>query len=63
MSMTRKDFVAIAAALKNAQPSAHDPNVAHIQHRIDCREVAGVLAGTNPRFDRDRFLAACGVRS
>lgn len=63
MSMTRKDFVSIAAALKKTQPRAHDPNAAHVQHRIDCREVAGVLAGTNPRFDLDRFLAACGVQS
>jgi len=25
-------------------------------------EFARVLAGTNPRFDRERFLRACGVK-
>ena len=58
--MTKKDYILIAAALKQArvefptmkQNAAHD-YVASVM----CR----ALSTTNPRFDSGRFLAACGV--
>ena len=63
--MTRKDYVAIAAALNAARP--HD-----FQREIDLGRkegwsaavhlVAGTMAADNPRFDRARFLKACGVQ-
>jgi hypothetical protein len=31
------------------------------QHKITARHVAVALERDNPRFDRDRFMAACGV--
>ena len=52
--MTKKDFILIAKVLKEAR----DKN-------IPAGEIAvlfvGVLGATCPRFDRERFLTACGV--
>lgn len=63
--MTRKDYVLIAAALKRAQVAEvyeHDKNMrAGVEYAARC--VAITLAEDNPRFDRDRFLQACGVAS
>lgn len=61
--MTRKDYVAIAAALKAIS--------AEYAHSVDYEQgvgaaviaVADVMARDNPRFDRGRFLKACGVQS
>lgn len=63
--MTRKDFKAIAEIIKG--------NVEFIKqtdgHCYNCRErirniadeLADYLSTQNPRFDRKRFLEACGV--
>lgn len=65
--MTRKQFAAIADALYRSRPvSTTDAGrkfdaVAIQQHRLSCDQVAAALAEMNPRFDRDRFMAACGV--
>lgn len=64
--MTRKDYVAIAAALKSTKPSYNSDHVTLavvMQHRASCVAVAKALANDNPRFDRERFLDACGVVS
>jgi hypothetical protein len=60
--MTRKDYELIARAVKISGMSwekGATPDTV-------IREVAGQLAYTleleNPRFDRARFLAACGVK-
>lgn len=61
--MTRKDYVAIAAAIHN-RALAFDVG-AHIDGEaavyMVARDLADVLANDNPRFDRARFLKACGV--
>ena len=50
MALSRKNYVAIAAALKASQASIET-----------VKAVAEVFEQDNPRFDRDRFLsAACG---
>ena len=63
--MTRKHFVMLAAALAQSKPPrGRDPLgtlLADTQHARDCTAVADVLAQDNPRFDRARFLKACGV--
>jgi len=65
--MTRKDYVAIAAALRDI-PLVNCPTAAHLEgvkaaHVQACALVADVMARDNPRFDRARFLKAAGVQS
>lgn len=48
--MTRKHFVAIAIALKDASTVTEA-----------AKNIATALAQTNPAFDRAKFLEACGV--
>jgi hypothetical protein len=59
--MTRKDFQLIADVLKpwitrDGTPGVEDALCASI-----ARDFADKLASTNPNFDRERFLRACGV--
>lgn len=49
---TRKDFQMVADLIKNAEP-AKKAELA--QHHAD------VFAKQNPRFDKERFMAACGI--
>lgn len=59
--MTRKDYVLIAEALCVARDI---PCGTVLQmHSTIALELASALADTNPRFDRERFLRACGVAS
>jgi hypothetical protein len=63
--MTRKDYILLAEALASAIPSVLPnavPAAVRAQHACDCEAVADALA-ENPRFDRARFLKACGVQS
>lgn len=53
--MTKKDFIVIAKAL-NSELQGHY-NVTH--YRI-CKALAVEFIYVNPRFDRDRFMEACG---
>lgn len=73
--MTRKNFNAIAAAINQVATSARElrdmPNQSKgsaaqgaarffgIQYAAEA--IANVCAESNPRFDRNRFLTACGV--
>ena len=57
--MTRKDYVAIAAAIKTADRYDDGEQIA----AAIVQNIAGVMAADNPRFDRARFLKACGVQS
>jgi hypothetical protein len=62
--MTRKDFEMIASTLKNSRfGDDEDPLSpgAEAQWSTTCLAFASMLASTNPRFDRARFLAACGM--
>lgn len=54
--MTRKDFETIAAALH--EQATHNTPATHARYAAS---MADALASTNGRFDRERFLAACGV--
>ncbi len=71
--MTRKHFTAIAEII--AETIAHQTKRAELSTPIDqaayehgatvaaaiAHELASALAGANARFDRSRFLTACGV--
>jgi hypothetical protein len=70
--MTRKDFVLIANALRYQRPGSkaemaqpQNQNDAcrsiYLQWEMTCTCMATELARTNPRFDRETFLTACGV--
>ena len=57
--MTRKDFITVAQILN----AANLPDVPEInqQTRILALSFCDVFQRDNPRFDRARFLKACGV--
>ena len=64
--MTRKDYILIAAAIRETLLT--DPKTgivppdreAAATHRVALR-LADQLRQDNPRFDRTRFMAACGI--
>ena len=66
--MTRKHFITLAKALKCTRPQRYygvvpPDDTYEVRLRIwrKCNEaVADVCQSTNTRFDRDKFLAACG---
>ena len=65
--MTRKDFVRIAAMI-NGHECPMGSNLDRLggqnQSRIECAEkMADIFAADNARFDRAKFLKACGVES
>ena len=51
--MSRKHFIALAAAVAAIADSANRRNVAEL--------LAAVCASANPRFNRQRFYNACNV--
>jgi len=63
--MTRKDYILIAAALRDVLlidcPSVEYLNGARAAHVSAAERLADVLARDNGRFDRERFLKAAGV--
>ena len=67
--MTKKDYILIAAALKrSALPLAPEWTLEAVLryqqgNKAAIYQVAEALATDNTRFDRGRFLAACGVQS
>jgi len=68
--MTRKDYIALAAAFMAARRDVIDKEPAGCRTdmcdgiALAAEHVADVLARDNARFDRARFLAACkGVQS
>ena len=58
--MTKKDYILIAAALKQAR--AEFPTMKqNAAHDYVASVMCKALCTTNPRFDSGRFLAACRV--
>ena len=58
--MTRKDFELIADTLKDC-PKGLKGSGQRQDWEIVCGHFAAALNNTNPRFDRSRFLTACGI--
>lgn len=61
--MTRRDFQLLAATVQKVRAGYApnwDPNLFRALDDTS-RALADSLARTNPRFDRRRFLEACGV--
>ena len=62
--MTRKDYVLIADALRQAYVVQRDRYVGTSAGvRAAAEYISDALASDNPRFDRERFLKAAGVQS
>lgn len=57
--MTRKDYVLIAEAFKVAAEAVDYPE--RLGALLAANEIAHRLERDNPRFDRARFMAACGL--
>ncbi len=59
--MTRKDYVAIAAAIhRTGMASRITKKNSEQTLRLAAIDIAATMAADNPRFDKGRFLKACG---
>lgn len=66
MTMQRRHFELIAETLAEVKPpflgqTCDEQRAANIQWERTIGNFANVLCGTNPNFNRARFLRACGV--
>jgi len=67
--VTKKDYERIARAIagQHSEIARDDERVWESAYKIGvcdaARALADALAEDNPRFDRERFLRACGVAS
>ena len=64
--MTRKDYVAIAQAISKTSlyvAGAEFQHAVSVHHKRVAEALADVMGAENKRFDRTRFLKACGVQS
>lgn len=64
-SMTRQNYVVIANALERtfALARAREDGALMVAARKVADDLCNALQYDNPRFDRDRFLDACGMLS
>lgn len=62
--MTRKDYIRIAGAIRAVRESYSPSWNPNLFRALDdaTLALAGTLAEDNPRFDRERFATAAGVR-
>lgn len=54
--MTKKDYEALAAALRKAEDHS-DPD----DFRFIVQNIANILYADNPKFSREVFYRACGI--
>lgn len=65
--MTKKDFKLIADALRRAKPALTPDTedkweaAQYAQYEWTVMMAANALNSTNPRFNRARFIEACGL--
>ena len=62
--MTKEDYAAIAAEIREARNDWKAPNVSREQYGINYigSALSELFAERDGRFDRSRFLRACGVK-
>ena len=67
MTMTRKDFISIAQAIKEATIHNYSAPIMKINPTIDKNELINsmciILKANNNRFDSARFISACNDSS
>jgi len=61
--MTKKHFEAIAAILQLSWEEGEEDLYANRAILFIANSLADTFAAENPRFNRSRFLKACGVKS
>lgn len=67
--MTKRDYVAIAQAFLAARAdiTGKEPEECHTDMldgtSLAAEHIADVMQRDNPRFDKARFLKACGIQS
>jgi hypothetical protein len=59
--MTKKDYELIAGSIKFSRTSGILTTEADEAMQILADDLSIQLANENPRFDRDKFLKACGL--
>lgn len=59
--MTRKDYVMLARVIASHRAAYDEGETQLIGADSLVERIADALAADNPRFDRARFLKACGV--
>jgi hypothetical protein len=59
--MTRKDYELIARVFAGTKPNTDRCSPEYVQWQYDVQALASELRQTNSRFDRARFVTACGV--
>lgn len=59
--MTRKDYVKLAAALASVRPVGVPNYPKFYRWDLVVAAIGDTLADDNPRFDRARFVEACGA--
>ena len=59
--MTKRDYETLAGALHAGQPATREPGWTKLWDvwLLTVEYVADALAQDSPRFDRERFVAAC----
>ena len=62
MSMTKKDYELIASTINDELTAFNDLHV-HSSHQVKLlvNGIAIALGKSNPKFDRAKFLEACGI--
>jgi hypothetical protein len=59
--MTRKDYQAIAVIISSLADKYQFDDGRHVVSEV-ASDLADMMAEDNPRFDRQRFLDACGYQ-
>lgn len=59
--MTKKDFIAVAAVIKKEREVAKNNPAALLALTATALGLSAEFSKINPRFDRNTFLAACGL--
>jgi len=55
--MTKKDYILLAGAMRRTRPVDQEPR-SSVQWQMDLDEIIQTLYEENPRFNRERFIAA-----
>jgi hypothetical protein len=61
--MSPKDYILLAAALKQAIVDARNNGREMLGARNAAARIASALESANPAFNRERFETACGLTS